>query len=380
MSLHPRTYLWKCFLIAFVILGSVVVINWLVDPIGLYRYGTKGDWLRSRPMIADYLCMHKAHAVIPVKPDVLFLGSSRIHEGLDPHHLQQSAYNLGIWGSGPYEALRYLQHVAAAHLPATLILGIDVDYFGNGRGKVADFSEDRMLVKADGTPQTVWYADLAPSLLSTSALMCSMRTLLAQNGLPVTYDRGFGGEAELLLRHSDLASSVLTFNAAEERSPVLRFRAPDGSAPQLVYFQKLLDFCAERHIRLLVFIHPLHAVLQDIYTADWAMYSDWLHSVAFGLEATKGLTWECWDFSGYNRISTEPFPAASDLYSHMKYYSECSHYRGTVGNMVLDRMLGHGGPSYFGVRINAANLQADLDRLKSEKDAWQISKQIAPID
>ena len=133
------------------------------------------------------------------------------------------------------------------------------------------------------------------------------------------------------------------------------------------------------HIRLLVFIHPLHAVLQDIYTADWAMYSDWLHSVAFGLEATKGLTWECWDFSGYNRISTEPFPAASDLYSHMKYYSECSHYRRTVGNMVLDRMLGHGGP-LFRRADQCRNLQADLDRLKSEKDAWNSTGRVAPID
>jgi hypothetical protein len=383
MKVTARKFIGLIVAVVAFILCLTALLNYYADPIGLFHYETPGDWIHSRPAINDYLSMHKAHDVVRANADFLFLGSSRSHEGLDPHHLRQNAYNLALLGSGPYENLRYLQHATAAHLPQVVILGVDLEFFGSGRGIIPDFSEARLLIKKDGAarPQWMtWMPDLAPSLLSTSALECSVRTLLAPTDPAVTCDEGFGSDPNTAPGRHLLARQVLTFNESVMSAGTPSFRTPDGQAPQLDIFRTLLKFCADHHIKLYVFVHPLHATMVDRFTEDWPGYCDWMTSVAGAIEATNGLDCEFWDFAGYNHITTEPFPLPTDTYSAMKYYNECSHYKAAVGDMVLDRMLNRSGPSGFGRQVTSATVAADLERLKDEKGAWHLHQKLAPID
>ena len=160
----------------------------------------------------------------------------------------------------------------------------------------------------------------------------------------------------------------------------VRFRDAAGHAPQMDAFDKLVGFCADHHIHLIVFLQPLHSMLLDRFTTDWSGYSDWVKTAVAHMESHPGLNGQFWDFTSYNSMSTESFPAPTDKYSHMRYYWEGSHYRKIVGDTVLQRIFTGAGPSSFGRQITSATVGDDLQRLADEQSAWHDRHQAVQVD
>jgi hypothetical protein len=380
----PR-YLEWCLAMTFVMVGAVAGINYWADPCGIYHANESWDWIRSRPEILSVAFINKARAVEHAKADVLFMGSSRTAEGLDPHApaVPPNAYNFGLPGSSVYEDWRYLQHACAAHVPTTLVLGVDNDSFWAARQNSPLFSDDRLLVQADGSPTsrlTNFFSDLAPTLLSFSTLELSFKTLFPPKDSHLRFDDGYEANAPLITEHLDLASRVLAANRkwVENNIPA-DFRGPDGKAPQMDAFGHIVDLCAEKHIRLIVYVQPVHAALLDNFTKNWPLYVAWMKELTRLMESQPTLQGEFWDFASYNSMNTEPFPRPTDTYSHMQYYWEGSHYRKVVGDMVLRRIFTGGGPPSFGELVTSQNVDADLERLRSQKIAWHDHRTVMPI-
>lgn len=369
-----RKYVCVTTLVTLSILASVALFNYIVDPFGVYHLGEKWDWIKSRPAIPNYPCLHKAYAVEKAKADVLFLGNSRVGYGINPNHPEwfANAYNLGIMGCNTYDCLRYLQHATAAHVPKTVVIGIDLTLFNPTRTIAMDFSEDRLLVQRDGTPTPRRFlADWALTLLSINALKGSFETVLAPGDVPCTYEAGFESAARLQHRSNLKGSEVVAFNTAYLKKKLFPFRDKDGHSPGLEDFNDILAFCSKNNIRLIVFFNPVHAARLDMCTEDWDNYTDWVRSIVTAMNTAKGLRSELWDFTGFNSISTEPFPKPTDGVSSMQYYWEASHYRSGVGDMILEHIFGSRESDQYGRLVTAQNSELNLDRLKSEKEAWR---------
>jgi hypothetical protein len=382
MAISPPRYLRTFLFSTAGILAFIVFFNYWEDPFGIYHQGKSWDWIHSRPDINSFVALHKAYAVTRAKADVLFLGDSRVYNGLDPHFyaLPGRAYNLATPGSRVYENYRYLQHAAAAHMPTTVVMGVDLRFFEPSDAVKNDFLEDRLSVQANGEPTPYRaFVDWGPTLLSTKALGASIRTLLAPSTPAITYDRGYEATWSQLDEHFNLVKRVLAFNAgvAGNAGP-MSYLDKNGRSFSLDAFRKIVLFCAAHHIRLIVFVLPIHAAMLDAETADWKNYCAWMQTVLEVMESTPGLNGEFWDFAGYNKMSTETFTQPPQRYSQTVYYWETSHFKKVVGDLVLGRIF-TAQNSPFGRRVTLATLPADEERLKMEKENWHVRGQLAPV-
>ena len=361
------------------ILFFVATTNYLVDPFGIYTDGEPWDVIHSRPFIGQMPNSHKAHGVELAQADILFLGTSRVAEALDPQSNalpKGRAYNLGLYGGDIYESWRFLQHASAIHCPSIVILGVDLGMFSprsESSAENVDFSEGRLKVLSNGrsTPFYRW-AD-ALSLVSFATFRCSLETLWPSKGAPVDFKNGFEANYPRTMDGLNLAGRVLAANQkwlTAERKSIAAMGA-NGRNLQMEPFDAIGSFCAQHHIRLIVFVLPVHSQMLDLLTSDWNRYGNWMRILVDSLAKHRSLQWELWDFAGYNSISTEPFPGASDTYSSMHYYWENSHFQKIVGDMVLSRIFQDKGPPGFGRRVKPETVEADIARLKSEKKAWQ---------
>jgi hypothetical protein len=265
-----------------------------------------------------------------------------------------------------------------------VVLGVEYDWAAPDRAQADSFSDDRLLVQPDGRPTPILtraFADLPLTLYSYRMAQFSLATLRAPKNADLAFAAGFEGNAPEVVEHLDLAANVLKATrdlvGRVEPGP---FRYPDGRAPQMEAYKRILALCAERHIHLVVFTQPLHAMMLDKYSRSWSDYSDWMRTLVSNIDATPGVKTELWDFSGYNSISTEPLPSASDTDSHMRFYWEGSHYRKVVGDMVIQRIFTGVGPDYFGQLVTSATVDQDLQRLLKEKTAWHERGQAVTLD
>jgi hypothetical protein len=81
-----------------------------------------------------------------------------------------------------------------------------------------------------------------------------------------------------------------------------------------------------------------------------------------------------WDFGDVNTITGEHLPDYGD-HTLMRWYWEHTHYRVGAGNLILDRVLenhdpGRSVPPDFGVRLTAANIDAQVAHNRESLDAW----------
>ena len=82
-----------------------------------------------------------------------------------------------------------------------------------------------------------------------------------------------------------------------------------------------------------------------------------------------------WDFGDLNTITGERLPDYGD-HTLMRWYWEHTHYRTSAGNLILDRVLGthdpaRSMPADFGVRLTAANIDAQVAHDREGLAAWR---------
>jgi hypothetical protein len=268
-------------------------------------------------------------------------------------------------------------------MPSTVVLGVDTGSFSAERRISSFYSDDRLMVRPDGTPTPAivqTFADLAPTLFSLPTATLSFQTLMAQSNTRLKFDQGYEANAPSIVYRLDLTKRVYIANQKWLTEAPPAYRAADGAMPEMDDFDHLVAFCVDNHIHLIVFMHPMHSAMLDLLTKDWDVYSGWERELVARMETHPGLKGEFWDFTSYDSMSTEPFPAPTETYSHMHYYWEGSHYRKIVGDMILQRIFNGTGPAGFGRMVTNATVDQDLQRLASEKSAWHNHHQAVQIN
>jgi len=117
----------------------------------------------------------------------------------------------------------------------------------------------------------------------------------------------------------------------------------------------IFNICKKNNINLKLYISPAHANLDGEGILAAGLYRDFENWKRRLVSMTKEYNLLLYDFSGYNRITTE------QVKTPMQNYWDSSHFTEKIGNMILDTIVNDLNTSQsFGVLINPENIELHL--------------------
>ncbi|MEP4079758.1 hypothetical protein [Haloferula sp.] len=287
---------------------------------------------------------------------IALIGSSRVANSLDPknsHWNRDNVYNLGCNACYIYESEAFFRYLIEHHAPETIIVGIDP-------GDLSSDFDTRIVFDYQGSP-------LGPK---KGKMDREIRYLVGISTLEASFEaikRRISDETPQYDTHGlrrnrrkpNIAQRAFLARAIVGES---QFEAPQtagSEAPLRADKQQLLEgivqTCHERGIRLVVLIHPQHA-LSHTRSGEDAMLPfererrEITNAVdRINRENPETIPTEVWDFGDYHPINCEPLSQVEG--GRMKLWDDFNHYTLEVGNLILARIMNwpielEGGENY----------------------------------
>ncbi len=338
------------------------IFNLFIDPYGVMKAPTWFGINQSKPAQETNVRLFKAIDVTRVKPVTLLMGSSRADYGLDPDHPalvnQQPAYNLALNGPNIYEVYRYLEHSFKNQQDLdVVVLGIDLLMFNENNSNKPDFLENRL-----GQKQPI-FQDLIQITFSLDALNWSWKTLQSNREDPtfISYYSNGQHHPRRIEEDPTMNEQRFYYNIRSSLQNPFMYGDFKFSDQSLAEFQKLVEYCQQHNITLVVFISPSHVTQWETARAAglWKDFEEWKREL---VKMTP-----IWDFSGYNSITTET------INEDTKNYIDSSHYRKEVGDLILNRVFNDQideVPPDFGILLTPDNVENHLKMIQEQREIW----------
>jgi hypothetical protein len=370
-----------------------------MNPHGLFRSPVIDGLNVMKPKMGFYERQLKAYQASRLKPGALVLGNSRSDVGLDPMHpgwSAEPAYNLGLGQASAYTVYRYFLHADSFRQLEQVVIGIDFEMFRPGI--LEDPADQNLALAVDGNGKrnpNFFGLLLFQALTSADAFLNAVEvfqtnlkargTVEADNYVPAIGVNGMMrpdsfGLSSYKTRHGMFLASLGAFvniwwAPLEEYRGFLRADTEPGA----IYFRKFLAAAYERGVDLRMVISPTHAYLNEALAAAglWGAMERWKRMVVRinEEEAARANSepFPVWDFSGYNRITTEMVPKTRNQPNDMSGYWDISHFRKGVGDQMLDRVFAVSEESRagFGVLLTGVNLEDHLASIRRKRVSYR---------
>lgn len=402
-----------------VLIGTCLLVvlasafNVLVDPYAVFGAPRLSGFNKTKPFAGGRAYVGKLHQVLRVAPKGLIVGNSRPEMGLSPEHpcwpaAARPVYNIALPGLSVYMQVRYAQHSQAAGSARVLVIGVDfVDFLLRGRPPAdpsrwppanAQVEAEGFAVGPDGRPadgfRQARFANYAYAAVSLDTLGHSLATIARQSGeFPRTRTPAGFNPAEGIFWPIVRSEGPRVLFEQKNREMADRLSGNDLAflasgqtwSAEFEALRRLVRQSRAAGTETVVFINPYHAeylVLLDA-AGRWPEFESWKRRVA-ELTHTEGVP--LWDFSGFDRFSTESIDALPPRGTSLEWFWEPAHYRRELGDLMLANIWrAHcpqdeaGAPSY-GVRIDrATDAGTDLDaHLAAQAEALQTYKEAHP--
>ncbi len=377
MSEQLKIYL-KVFFGTWIICCLVVAyLNYQIDPFAIYHppESLRNGWLAGDQnyLHTTFVRLHKAQLLSlnrregKASSEILLLGNSRMMQGIDPGDavFEGKAFNAGLSGATTYELYRYLQHAESLHPIRTVILGLDYIMFNPTRKTRLDFKEERLAVNEKGEANH-WYSmsDLGETLFSFDTLL---KSKVVASKMKAVNEEG----------HAD-PEAVKSFEKSVQQE-FYEYREFKGKGIEegggYLHYQNILNFCEQNHIELLIFISPQHCynvevaseLNQEENVENWKRELVQMNDAVEKNQGEKRIQ-RFVDYSGYNSITTE---SVEGKLSGMKNYFESSHYRPSVGGVIIRDLLTGNRREAFGKELNGTNISKMIQVMREEKDHYR---------
>jgi hypothetical protein len=409
-----RTYLRTMGVTFTLVCTLAALINYLVDPYGLFGV-PRIDGLNARkPAAADRVRIVKPYQVRRMHPRTLIGGNSRPEAGIDPRSPCWSAddapvYNLGLPGASLYTQQRYLQSSLADGGVELLLLGVDLLDFlvpeHRGESLVAwpahpEPFENRLGHRADGSANArAWQQALQDgltALFSLETLGDSLWTLYSQRNLYADDRRADGFNPAQNYRPIVAAEGQAVLFVQKNREVVERLRSQqvlfqDNSnwSEAFEALERLLRTAKDTRTKVILFINPYHAEYLAAVARNgrWSDLEAWkrrLVQVVAKHHQSDGGDVLLWDFNGFDAYSTEPAPSPGDTQSMLRWFWEPAHYRSEFGNLMLAAMLETSCSEPLttglpGVRLSSVNIEDHLAQLRAARNDWLARHPSEPL-
>lgn len=402
--LRYRSYFIAVLSLLVVLATAVMLMNWLVDPLDVYRVVRKEGFNSIKSSYIPYARLAKPSQIERGQYQRLAIGSSRMLIGMpvdnaawkqasDSQTNGASGFNAGIQGADLRQIRDLFEHaVVAGNLKSALI---DIDLFmfnawlpsGEYPYPVATFSETK-------SERFIRERDTALNLLfSPSITLASIETLRKQDVKKdkVMIDGTTNPAKELNQVLKD--GYEVRFRQFEDRlvrtgwSPCSdnRYAFSRDDFDKIQYFRDILQIAKQHQVKVTFFISPVHVRLLEMTHAAglWdetevmkrklvteiaALYGDEISNVAL------------WDFSGYHHYAQEAVPPQQTVPQQvgvaMQWYLDSSHFSQALGHIMLNRMFAAPDAeadvqSSFGVQLKPGNIDAVLRQQREQQAVWQ---------
>ena len=384
----------------------VAAFNFAVDPYGLFRFIDRDGFNKIKPAASNQGAMVKAYQTLRIQPGALVLGNSRAEMGFDPNHpawpdAARPVLNLALPGTGTDTTEKYLQHVIinadknSTPMPKTLVWGIDlmdflVDSELNGTLDTETLKESRLFNYADKPSiYKKWLVkskDYLQSTFTLAAFLDSMETIASQ-GNPYAINltsQGFN-PMQNYKKLVQVEGYANLFKAKDQTNinlyqnlPKSIFDSSGTSSPRLKNLENILNFCRQHGISVHLVVYPYHARLLETIrvTGHWQDFEEWKRTLAEIVEkeskAYPSFSVDLWDFSGFDRYSTESVPPEGDRKTETQWYWEAGHFKSELGGKILDRIFdSSNADGDWGVLLTPATVEAHLSDLRIQAQAYR---------
>ncbi|MCF7970076.1 MAG: hypothetical protein K9L22_02785 [Methylococcaceae bacterium] len=362
------------------LLLAAIAFCYYVDPFSVYgRAYIKNGIQVNSPGFTGQLKMGKAIAIKQRKPEVIILGSSRSAFGFSAQSAEKylattNIYNLSYPGINIYENLRYLQHAVALSPIKKVFIGLDFYQFHGGRPPEKTFSEERLAVDVNNQPSASASKDLISTLLSGDAVFYSIKVATGLcNWDDVYLPNGFKSQDHEGGWSGKFVDSEEAYVDGTYTIPTFTFTTLDKKNTTFDFFRKIVQLAHEKQIDLRFFISPSHARQWEVIgqLGLWDQWEYWKREMlAITEQEARKYSQEAYpiyDFSGYSLYSTEAVPRSAD--QGMRWYSESSHYRQALGDIILDKMI-NSVDDAFGRILSHQNIDEHLKSLKNLREKY----------
>jgi hypothetical protein len=356
---------------------SVMLFVAAVDPYHLFRFIDVEGFNRVKPLPGQYREQIKLAQAKALQPNAMLFGNSRIEVGFDPKnpHLRAqgySAYNLALSGTTITVAERMLSQMRSEVAPpAMAVVGVEF----------LDFLVDPAAVPAAPSEHSgqrhleQWHFDTLFSMKSLSDAWQTVQLQKASDPETMT-SRG----QTPLLEYKEYARRegyhIIFQQRAQENAKAL-VRKPHSlygankSSASIDRLGHMLTTMAQDNTDVHLVIYPYHAQLMAMFNEAGleTTMEEWKSLLVREVEAVqrqhRGARITLWDFSGFGTVQCEPIPLPGDTHSTTRFYWEAGHFKSSVGDLILQRILTGDAP--LGVALTAANLAQNRQRIAAER-------------
>jgi hypothetical protein len=362
----------------------------VLDPFGLHRWLAIDGINVAKPATHTRVRLFKAYEVERVQPQTLVLGSSRSHVGFSCRHvalgrLAPPCYNLAFDGATTREMYAYLVHANEVRPLRAVLLGLDSYHLSEATSATRPGFDPAVLLSP---AHPAWRRTIEGDIrlaIGADTLRASVDMLGHQrDGEPEWFaadgqrlgEAFFHREGETFVRAGPRAyfDEIDRLEVGFQLPPPEPARArvddapPDPAESSLAYVGRIVAFCRAHAIDLRIAITPSHVHQLEIAAmlgAEGAAERGKRALVAMlSRDAANADAVPVWDFSGVSSITTEPLPPHGSR-DEMAFYWDSSHFKSTVGDLVLDRVFETASaarplPADFGVRLDADTIEPVL--------------------
>lgn len=270
------------------------------------------------------------------KPELVFIGSSRVRDGFDPSLIDPAfgvrSFNYGASSITPYEARRFAQDALAQPSVRRVVVGLDAFSGDGGPGQaLPSFDETRLAVTPDGSPtprRGLWLFTTA--YLSGGAL--GMNALSAWTLARLKPGQTAADRPDLFDAYSHMSEAVMRRDLAYRRARVMRMEK--GAEGELIAL--LASACHARAGLTLFFPPDNMAIVARYRQSDAAGLDAFKQKVGAAVAHHNG---QCrnkvalFDFMAPNRLTSQGLTDGRS-----PDYVDLVHFRPPAGLWLLQQM------------------------------------------
>lgn len=371
----------------FIVLSiATLLLTVAVDPYRMYGSPTLQGRTALKPRAYERSDFVKEYLIDRLKPRTLLLGNSRVEIALDPDNAvwpqeSQPVFNAAESGHDLATALVRFRHAIQVAPLRLAILAVDFPDFLERKQLAPGPDESRLPFDHNGHPnperKMQTWKDRFTTTLTIDAVVDSLITILNQNeATTVTMtESGFNPlhDLEVIARrngyHWLFAQKLKAYRTQYGKAPKPNFDILKRNA-NFRYLDEIIKIAVAHNVHLIVYIHPYHyTFLELLRDLDlWPSFEAWKRALVATTDAAAGPQRNLvtiLDFSGYSAIALEPIPAEGDRQTTMRWYWESGHYKSTLGDILLARMLNKNVD--FGREMNNQVIESVLKEINANR-------------
>ena len=236
---------------------GIFAISTIVDPIDLLGMPILKGINNNKDRQQDrFLDVFKPYQVVKYKPEVIFIGSSRVYYALQAEldgYEDEKVYNMGF-SSLPFDNMeKYLDFVYKINKPQKIFIGLDLFQFGkdNFNNTKRNFSQTRLDKLSNCTDSEILIESLKENFQVAYLTLGTMRHSFRQKDNLKIYERGWFAShgSRLEVNYEEYYNTINNFANI--------YRNWVYEEASVIFLKRILEKARQNNVDVYVFFNPI---------------------------------------------------------------------------------------------------------------------------